>query len=312
MPERAFSVLVVGSINMDLVARVERMPLPGESATGRGYGYVPGGKGANQAVAAARLGARVTFVGRVGEDVHGSALRRGLEQEGVCVEFLSADPDSSTGLAVVVVDASGQNHIIVFMGANARLGRGEVSRAFQRDYDALIVNLEVSDEAVEEAVRLARDRGIPAVLDAGPARPFDLGRVRGLEILSPNETEATALTGMACGTAREARSAADALAAASGARFVVIKMGERGALLRGAEGTEFFPAHKVRPVDPTAAGDAFTAAMTLRYLACGDPAAAVRYANVAGAVTVTRLGAQPSLPTADEVDRFMRERQIAL
>ncbi len=312
MMERTPAILVVGSINMDLVLQTERAPLAGESFIGREYGYVPGGKGANQAVAAARLGADVTFVGKIGADAHGTKLKERLQEQGISTESLTVDQGSQTGLAVIMVEASGQNRIIVYPGANMAIGERDVERAFERPYDAVMTNLEIPQPIVVEVCRRAREKGIPVVLDAGPAQPFDLGQVPGLEILTPNETETLALVGRECGTAEEAEAAAQALAAASGARFVVIKMGRQGALLYDEGTARLLPAFDVEAVDTTAAGDAFTAAVTVHYLRHGDLARAVQYANAAGALAVTRLGAQPSLPTADEVKQFARERDIDL
>lgn len=312
MAKRKPSILVVGSINMDLVLQTERAPLAGESFIGDEYGYVPGGKGANVAVSAARLGADVTFVGRIGDDAHGAKLKEQLEAQGISTEFLAVDQERQTGLAVITVEASGQNRIIVYPGANMAIRKEDVARAFEHSYDAVMSNLEIAQEIVVEVSRQAGCKDIPVVLDAGPAQSFDLGRMRRLEILTPNETETMALTGMECRTPQEAEAAARALAKASQAHFIVIKMGEQGALLYGEETCEFFPAHKVEAVDATAAGDAFTAAMTVHYLRHGDMGKAVRYANVAGALTVTRLGAQPSLPTSDEVKQFTNDRGIRL
>ena len=299
------SILVVGSINMDLVLQTERVPLAGESFFGKDYRYVPGGKGANQAVAAARLGADVTFVGRVGDDAHGPALRAGHEREGIATELLRTDPDRPSGLAIILLEAGGENRIIVYSGANMAIAADDVARAFEAPYDAALINFEIPPDIVLEVCRLGRDKGVPVVLDAGPAQPFDLAQVKGLEILSPNETETAALTGMPCGTPAEAEAAATALAEVSEAKCVVIKMGEQGALLYTRGRAEFFPARTIEAVDTTAAGDAFTAALALHVLQHGDLRAAVPYANVAGALACTRLGAQPSLPTAAEVERVL-------
>jgi ribokinase len=300
------SVLVVGSINLDLVLRASRMPHPGESLIGETYHQIPGGKGANQAVAAARLGAAVTLSGKVGKDANGTRLRDQLEAQGISTGCVVADEKSQTGLAVITLDAAGQNSIIVFPGANMHIREDELRYAFSAGhYDAVLLQLEIPQEIVIACCTLARAAGIPVVLDAGPAQSFPLEHVRGIEILTPNETETLALTGLQVGTLDEAARAASVLLARAAARAVVVKLGEKGALLRTAEGaTEHFPAHSVEAVDTTAAGDAFTAAMTIRYLQTGDLREAIAYGNLVGALTVTRLGAQPSLPTAVEVEAF--------
>jgi ribokinase len=308
MASRKLRILVVGSVNMDLVLQAERAPAAGETLFGEQYSTVPGGKGANQAIAAARLGAHVTFVGRVGDDANGARLREALAAEGIETELLKTDPDSQSGLAVIVVEASGENRIIVFSGANMRITEQDAALAFERDYDAVLMNLEIPGSLIVGVCRMAREREIPVMLDAGPAQPFDLARTPGLEILSPNESEAQALTGRSCATPDEAREAAAALADLSGARHVVVKLGAQGALYHTDGQADWVPPFEVNAVDTTAAGDAFTAALTLRYLQDGDIAAAVRYANAAGALACTRLGAQPSLPAADAVARFINGR----
>lgn len=302
------SILDVGSVNMDLVLRSERVPLVGESLIGQEYVYVPGGKGANQAVAAARLGAEVTFVGRIGADAHGSRLKAELQAQGISTDLVRVDTDAQTGLAVIMLEHSGENRILVYPGANMSIRREDIEPAFEQRHDAVMITLEIPPEVVISVCSKAREKQIPTVLDAGPAQPFDLGQVRGLEILSPNETETVALTGKPCRTPDEAEAAARVLAELAEARFVVIKLGEQGALLHGEGKTEFVPAYTVDVVDSTAAGDSFTAAMTVHFLQHGDIREAVRYANGAGALAVTRLGAQPSMPEAKEVEQFLVER----
>ncbi len=301
------SILVVGSINMDLVLKTERMPRPGESFIGQQYHYIPGGKGANQAVAAARLGGQVTLSGRLGFDANGVRLKEYLESQRISTDFVAMDEKSQSGLAVIILDASGQNSIIVYPGANMDIQEGEVQRVFAECHcDVVMLQLEIPRNIVIESCRLAREKNIPAILDAGPAQTFPLEEVHGLEILTPNETETLALTGIECKTLADADRAARVLAERSGARAVVIKLGAQGALLFANRKTELFPGHRVEVVDTTAAGDAFTAAMVVKYVQTGDLAQAIRYGNLAGAVTVTRLGAQPSLPTDEEVAAFER------
>lgn len=298
-------IVVIGSSNTDMIIKIDRIPRPGETVIGGQFSTAPGGKGANQAVAAARLGAQVTFVGKIGPDAHGARLRHGLEAEGIATDLLAVEQGAQSGLAVIVVEAGGENRILVYSGANMAIRPEDVAPAFARSYDAVMLNLEIPEAIVVEVCRKARERDIPVVLDAGPARPFDLGQVPGLEILSPNESEALALTGIEVATPDDAEKSARVLAEASRARYIVIKMGEQGALAYADGQADFFPAHSVDAVDTTAAGDAFTAALTLHYVQHGDIAEAVKHANAAGALAVTKLGAQPSLPTADEVTRFL-------
>lgn len=299
------SILVVGSINMDLVLKISRVPQGGESSIGESYQYIPGGKGGNQAVAAARLGADVTFAGKVGADGNGAVLAETLTREGIATEFLDVSQDVQSGLAVILLEDSGQNRILVYPGANMEIQLEDVQRAFAKSYDAVMLQLEIPERIVLETCRLAKERGIPVILDAGPAQDFPLEKTMGIEILSPNETETLALTGIDVHTPEEAERAARILQERSKAPYIVLKMGEHGAYLYCDGKLEHFKGCKVKAIDTTAAGDAFTAGMVESFIRCGDIREAIRYANGVGALTVTRLGAQPSLPTAREVQEFI-------
>jgi ribokinase len=299
------SILVVGSVNMDLVLQLPRMPLLGESMVGHQYSRIPGGKGANQAVGLARLGAKVTLAGKVGKDADGATLLGLLKQQGVATDYVIEAEGSSTGLAVIFLDATGQNSVAVFPGANYEITEDELRTVFAADkFDAVMMQLEVPDQVVIATYRFAEKSAIPVFLDAGPARPFPLEQLWGIDLLSPNETEVTALTGIEVKSLADAERAAAKLMTRSGAKAVVIKLGSQGALLRTADGqVEQYRAPQVEAIDTTAAGDAFTAALLVRYLETGDFREAVPYANFAGALATTRLGAQPSLPTAEEIER---------
>lgn len=301
-------ILVIGSINMDMVARIDHIPLQGESVIGEGYSFNPGGKGANAAVAAARLGGEVSFAGCVGRDDYGAALRKVLTDEGVDDALLRETDEAPSGYAPILVQKNGQNGIIVFPGANQCIREQDLPEMFARDFDAVMMQLEIPQHIVLKASEYAQRKGVPVVLDAGPAQPFPVEDVQSLLILSPNESETTALTGLPVDTVEQTRAAAQALLDRSHARYVVIKMGDRGAYLLGEGFDEMIPSFKIDAVDPTAAGDTFTGAMTLEYLRCGDIRAAVRYGCAAGALAATKLGAQPSLPTREEVERFLKER----
>jgi len=306
MPVRLPAVLVVGSINMDLVLRTQRIPRVGETFYGKDYQHIPGGKGANQALACARLGAQVTFAGRVGRDAHGTRLREGLLREGVKTSYLAEDPEAKTGLAVIMVEEEGQNRILAFAGANRNIQEKDLRSAFHTDYEAVLLNLEIPPPIARLTCSLGRDKGIPVFLDAGPAEEGALQGIRDLEVLSPNENETQALTGIGVTSPADAAEAAMKLAKICPSRFIVIKMGMQGALLYYEGKSEHFPAPRVKAVDSTAAGDAFTAALTVHYRTHGNIREAVGFANLAGALSVTRLGAQPSLPTAREVAEFAR------
>ena len=313
--KREPSILVVGSMNMDLVLLADRMPAIGESYYGNEYHYIPGGKGANQAAAAALLGADVTFVGRVGNDGHGEKVINNLASKGIKTDLIARDADFPTGLAVIIVDPSGENRIMVYGGANLNMQISDLSPAFERPgqadikpFDAIMMNFEVPDEIILNTCRTARELKIPVIIDAGPARKFDLLRLGEIEILSPNETETEALTGLKCDDEDQARTAAERLSEISNARYIILKMGDQGALIHYMGKSELVDAFKVDAVDATAAGDAFTAAMSVHLLQHADIRKAVRYGNAAGAIAVTRLGAQTSLPKKEETDNFLAER----
>lgn len=301
------SILVVGSINMDMVLKSERIPLGGETIFGESFLYIPGGKGANQGVAAARLGADVAFVGRVGRDSHGGVLKESLVKEGIFTGYIREDEESRTGLAVIMLEQTGQNRIIAFPGANMKIEKNDVFQAFENIYDAVMVQFEVPEDIVIETCSLALKKGIPVILDAGPASKFPLEELHGLELISPNETETYALTGIEIITLADAKKASQILKERSNAHIVVIKMGDKGAYIYMKDKGELIPSYKVRAVDTTAAGDAFTAALTIKYAKDRDIREAVKYANAVGALTVTKLGAQPSLPTGTEVECFIKQ-----
>lgn len=298
-------ILVVGSANIDLVTRVPRCPKPGESMFGHAFATITGGKGANQAVAAARLGARTAFAGCVGGDAFGAMQHDCLAADGIDLAGLHAVADVPTGTAVILVGEDGQNSIVVTPGANAAMDVARV-RALApaiAEADVLLLQLEIPLDAVAEALRLARAHGTVSILDAGPAQSVDPALLQGADLVSPNETEAEALTGVVVRDDASALAAAEALRA-MGAREVVLKLGARGSLYLGAGDPVQVPPFLIDPVDTTAAGDAFTAALGLRW---GEaPVAEVlRFANAVGALSATRHGAQPSLPRLAEVETFL-------
>lgn len=300
-------IVVIGSANIDLVTRVPRSPKPGESLIGRSFMTVTGGKGANQAVAAARLGASTVFIGCVGDDAFGAMQRESLAAAGVDVSHVKTHPSEPTGTAVILVADEGQNSIVVTPAANYGLMPEDVSalEPVIAGADAVLLQLEIPLETVESALRIARSHGVLSVLDAGPAQRVPESLLALADIVSPNETEAEAMTGVAVDSLESARTAAARLQA-MGAKDVVMKLGARGAL-HVSDDECFLPAFKIEAVDTTAAGDAFTAALTLAWGALGREDA-LRFANAAGALAATVAGAQPSMPTFAAVDAFLRER----
>jgi ribokinase len=296
-------VAVLGSINMDLVVRAPRFPAPGETLLGRGFAAHPGGKGANQAVAAARLFAgqplAVALIGRLGADAHGRQLRDLLEREGVDVDAVGSEPDAPTGVAAITVSDSGENQIVVAAGANATLTGALVEAQAERLRRAAVVvaQLEVPDEAVLAGARLARAGGALLVLNAAPARELPAELMRSVDVLVVNQGEAALLAG---GEGAPEDLGARLLARGVGA--VALTLGARGALWLDARGARSCPAPRVEAVDTTGAGDAFVGALA-HALALGlVPAEALRRACAAGALAVTRAGAIPSLPVRQELE----------
>lgn len=303
-------VVVVGSLNMDLVVRAPRIPAPGETIIGGEFRTAPGGKGANQAVAAARLGARVAMVGRVGEDDFADQLLGGLDADHVNHQGVARDSGSPTGVALIVVDDGGQNSIVVAPGANMRVSPGDVDAAEQTiaAADVLLLQLEIPLDAVQHAAEVAHDHGVTVVLNPAPARDLPAGLLSRVDVLIPNESETGLLTGLPVGSGAELRDAAGALLE-QGVSTAILTLGARGALLATGSGLESIPAFRVQAVDTTAAGDAFAGGFAVA-LAEGKPLAeAVRWGNAAGALATTRLGAQPSLPRRGELEELLVEPQ---
>ena len=302
----AAHITVVGSLNMDLVARAPRIPQPGETIIGSDFHTVPGGKGANQAVAAARLGAQVSMVGRVGRDAFAESLLNNLAAAGVDHTFVVHDPQAATGVALIAVDDAGQNSIIVASGANVRLSPADVdgAEAAIAGADALLLQLESPLETVTRAAEVARAHGVTVILNPAPARPLPAALLSLVDVLIPNESETALLTGLPVGDPAEAEAAAAALREL-GVGTVILTLGERGALLAREDGAEYFPAFEVTPVDTTAAGDAFVGGFAVALAEGRSLAEAVQWGNGAGALATTRLGAQPSLPTRQELEGLL-------
>ncbi|MEM5330100.1 ribokinase [Paraburkholderia sp. JHI2823] len=297
-------VAVVGSLNMDLVARAPRLPNPGETLAGSAFAQVAGGKGGNQAVAAARLGAHVAMIGRVGADSNGDVLRAGLVAEGIDCGALETSASAPTGVALIIVDDASQNAIVIVAGSNGELTPETIARheAVLAQADVVVCQLETPTDAVAAALAAARRLGKITILNPAPATgPLPAAWLALVDYVVPNELEAAMLTGLAAGTPDEAARAALALREA-GAHNVLVTLGARGvcALLDGAAPVHL-PAPRVRAVDTTAAGDTFIGALAAR-LATGAAALdAIAFALRAASISVTRAGAQPSIPTFAEV-----------
>ena len=300
------SIAVVGSLNMDLVIRSPRIPRPGETILGGELHTVPGGKGANQAVAAARLGAQVSMIGRVGQDAFAAPLLENLAADGIDHAFVLQDGETATGVALIVVDDNGENSIVVSSGANMRLSPDDVEAAEPAiaAADLLILQLEVPLETVIRAAELARDHGVQVVLNPAPARPLPAELLSMIDVLIPNESEAALLTGLPTGTQAEAAEAVEALLG-SGVGTMILTLGARGALPAREGEMQIVPAFDVEPVDTTAAGDAFVAGLSVALAEGREIYEAVRWGNAAGGLATTKLGAQTSLPTRQALEQLL-------
>ena len=305
------AVVVVGSLNMDFVVRTKSLPGAGETVSGEGFRMIPGGKGANQAVAAGKLGAasvQVRMVGRVGMDLFADHLKASLAGAGVDVSAVYASRSQPTGVALIAVDAEGQNQIVVAAGANADLTPSEVAviqKSFTNARIALF-QLETPLATVAAAMRVARDLGLRTILDPAPAQALDAAVLRHADILTPNETEAFTLLGRTPQRLTVAEAPAVAQAVADlGARMVILKLGEHGCFFHGAGEAYHVPGFHVQAIDTTAAGDTFNAGLAVALAEGSSFPHALRFANAAAAVSVTRMGAQTSAPTRIEVDEFL-------
>jgi ribokinase len=292
------SVLVIGSSNTDLIVKAERIPRPGETILGGEFATAGGGKGANQAVAAARAGGAVTFVARVGRDSNGDRAVEGLTAAGIDVKHVIRDPTRPSGVALIVVGRGGENSITVAPGANDKLSPADVRKARRAFHSArvLLLQLETPLNTIDAALHLAEANGLRVVLNPAPARPLSARLLERVYLLTPNASEAELLTGVAIAGERAAARAAGALLAL-GVQNVAITMGSRGAFVAGPGVGQLIPGLKVRAVDATGAGDVFNGALAVA-LAEGRPLLeAARFGSAAAAISVTRFGAQPSAPT---------------
>jgi ribokinase len=304
-------VVIVGSLNMDLVTRAPRLPRAGETLAGQSFVTVPGGKGANQAVAAARLGASVAMIGCVGDDAYGEQLRAALLAEGVDCQAVTPVSGESTGVALIVVDDSSQNAIVIVAGGN-----GHVTASVVDSFDALlcqaeviICQLEVPLDTVGHVLKRGHELGKTVILNPAPASgPLPAQWFAWIDYLIPNESEATALTGLPVDSTASADAAATALLNA-GVSKVIVTLGEQGALFASKSRSEHFPAPKVQPIDTTAAGDTFVGGFAAALADGKSESDAIRFGQVAAALSVTRSGAQPSIPTFAEVQACAAQGQ---
>ena len=313
MPPRreraAKAIVVVGSSNTDMIVRVGHLPRPGETILGGKFMSAAGGKGANQAVGAARAGGRVSFIARVGNDALGEDAIAGYVRDGIDVSAVYRDRASPTGVALIFVSADGENCIAVAGGANAKLSPADITRAAPaiRSAAVVVLQLETPMTSVQLAATLAQRAGATVILNPAPARPLSNALLKRVSILTPNETEAELLTGI---KVKDERGAAKACAQlhSRGARTVIMTLGARGAFFSAGAARGLVPGFKVKAVDTTAAGDVFNGALAVAVAEGRALPDAIRFANAASAVSVTHWGAQPSAPRRSVIAKFLAAR----
>jgi ribokinase len=300
-------IVVVGSSNTDMVVRAEHLPLRGETVLGEKFIMTAGGKGANQAVAAARLGAEVTFVARLGRDMFGDKALAGFQAEGIHTDYIVRDDEELSGVALIVVDHKAENIITVAPGSNGRLSPLDVAAADPaiKAADCVLLQLEIPLEAVRAAIELAKRHNVKVMLNPAPARTLPADLLRLIDVLTPNESEAANLAGCERYAAEEVLPGL----AARGPSSVVVTLGARGCDVLVDDRPQHVPSFPVEAVDTTGAGDCFNGALAVALARGLKMVEAIQYANAAAALAVTRFGAQLSMPTDEEVQKFLRSRQ---
>lgn len=306
------NIVVIGSSNTDMVVKTSHLPAAGETVLGGEFMMNAGGKGANQAVAAARYGEHVVFVARVGDDMFGRQTLESLRRDGIDTSCVSVDSDRMSGVALISVNDEGENSIVVASGANMALGREDIDRAAEeiRRADVVLMQLEVPMTTVEYAAEVAAAAGVPVILNPAPAPagPLGAGLLSRIDVITPNRSEATRISGIEVTDMASARRAAEAIHA-MGTRRVIITLGGEGSLIYDGGEFEHIGATRVEAVDTTAAGDTFNGVLAVGVAEGLSLARAAREASVAAAISVTRMGAQTAAPTRAEVEAFISERR---
>lgn len=302
-------ITVVGSINMDLMIRASNLPLPGETVIADSKVENPGGKGANQAVAAARMGADVTMIGCVGDDSFATQLLQNLKGESVDTQQITRRENTASGVAVVMVEESGENAILVVSGANGLVSQQEIERARQAicDSDILLMQLEVPQEIVAYATQIAHEAGVSVILDPAPAPPEYQTDLLNVDLICPNQSEAAALLGKPVESMDDAMSLVEELTQL-GPRQAIITMGEQGAVVFDGETVQTIPAYPVDVIDSTASGDAFAAGVAIRLAENATLIEAVQFASAAGALAASGAGAQTAMPTREQIETFLKRQ----
>jgi len=297
-------ILVVGSMNMDIVTKVERHPVPGETIHGNKTRFYIGGKGANQAVAASRSGASVAMAGGLGSDSFGIDIRRGLAEDRIDLDFV-ADQPGMTGLALITVDEAGENNIILSSGANGRYGADEIDQLDLSGFDVILLQNEISPEANGRVLDKAAEKHIPVFMNPAPIDGFDRSQLSKVTFLILNEVEAEVLSGIRIEGSSQALEAGKKLLK-DGVPYIIITLGSKGSIYMDQSGSQItFPAFSVDAVDTTAAGDTFIGAFAAKYVTGAELHDCLRYATAASALAVSEPGAQSSIPTGDQVQSFL-------
>ena len=299
-------LVVLGSVNADHVLQVPSFPRPGETLHGKGYAVIPGGKGANQAVAAARLGADVAFIACVGDDSFGTNIREAFKADGMNVDGVMVEKDTPTGIAMIQVSATGENSICISAEANECLtpARLKPFHYLISDADMLLMQLETPIESIQKAAQIAKQANTKVVLNPAPAQPLTDELLQLVDIITPNETEAEQLTGIKVSDMQSAQQAAKSLHA-KGIELVMITLGSEGVWVSQNGQGEQIKGFSVKAIDTTAAGDTFNGALLTRLIEGGKLADAIVFAHAAAAITVTGIGAQTSIPYRGDVDKFL-------
>jgi len=303
-------IVVVGSCNTDMVIKADRLPVPGETILGGTFFMNPGGKGANQAVAAARMGGSVTLISKTGNDVFGKQSVMLYNAENIKTDYVFSDPKQPSGVAMITVDSNGENCIVVASGANASLSPADIDKARKEieSSDLVLMQLEIPVETVEYVAEMANRKGIPVILNPAPARTLPEALLKNLYIIIPNKSEAEILSGIKVTDQESARKAA-AIISAKGVDIVVITLGSQGALIKDKEEYHFVEAFKVDTIDTTAAGDTFCGSVCVGLSEGKSISEAVEMAARAAALTVTRMGAQGSIPYRPELASLDKKSQ---
>jgi ribokinase len=302
----AGKIVVVGSSNTDMILQMDHIPRPGETLLGGEFSMAAGGKGANQAVAAARAGGSVTFLARVGNDMFGQQAIEGFRNDGINVQHVISDPDAPSGVALIFVADDGENSIGVASGANAQLSPADIQRASETiaQADVLVMQLETPLPTVQVAAEIAAAHGVRVILNPAPAQPLSDELISLVSVLTPNESEAELLTGIEVADENRAVLAADQLRS-KGVATAIVTLGSQGAMVASDDFSGPVSAFDVKPVDTTAAGDVFNGALAVALSEGETLELAVKFASAAAALSVTRLGAQPSAPARKEIERLL-------